>query len=103
VKSYTRGGKFHESSEINHTEDQQVLVTEEEFPEVKVDFQAITVQLADVDFLHLGQILLVHQLMAQLGFGHMIRQLHHPEMLLYTVGLKSVHFHGNADLTDCCS
>ncbi|NP_001349169.1 uncharacterized protein LOC100384033 [Zea mays] len=39
VKSYTRGGKFHESSEINHTEDQQVLVTEEEFPEVKVDFQ----------------------------------------------------------------
>lgn len=30
----------------------------------------------------------------------MIRQLHHPEMLLYTVGLKSVHFHGNADLTD---
>ncbi|XP_066381522.1 uncharacterized protein [Miscanthus floridulus] len=39
VKSYTRGGKFHESSEISHTEDEQVLVTEEDFPEVKVDFQ----------------------------------------------------------------
>lgn len=30
----------------------------------------------------------------------MIHQHHHPEMLLYTVGLKSVHFLGNADLTD---
>ncbi|CAD6205320.1 unnamed protein product [Miscanthus lutarioriparius] len=39
VRSYTRGGKFHESSEISHTEGEQVLVTEEDFPEVKVDFQ----------------------------------------------------------------
>ncbi|OEL35792.1 hypothetical protein BAE44_0003190 [Dichanthelium oligosanthes] len=39
VKYSTRGGKFHESSEISHTEDEQVLATEEDFPEVKVDFQ----------------------------------------------------------------
>ncbi|CAN6304887.1 unnamed protein product [Urochloa humidicola] len=39
VKSSKRGGKFHETSEISHTEDEQVLVTEEDFPEVKVDFQ----------------------------------------------------------------
>ncbi|KAF8672757.1 hypothetical protein HU200_049454 [Digitaria exilis] len=37
--SSTRSGKLHESSEIRHTEDEQVLMTEEDFPEVKVDFQ----------------------------------------------------------------
>uniref|UniRef100_K3Z795 Uncharacterized protein n=1 Tax=Setaria italica TaxID=4555 RepID=K3Z795_SETIT len=39
VKSSSRGGKLHESSEIIHTEDEQILFTEEDFPEVKVDFQ----------------------------------------------------------------
>ncbi|KAL6883249.1 hypothetical protein ACP4OV_010663 [Aristida adscensionis] len=47
-------------------ENEQVLVTDEDFPEVKVDFQAITVQLAAVVFLHLARILLVHQLMVQI-------------------------------------
>lgn len=103
MKSSTRGGKFHDSSEISHTEDEQTLVTEEDFPEVKVDFQAITVRLADVGFLQLARISLVHRLMVQLGSGHMIHQHHHPKMPQYTVGLKSVHFLGNADLTDCCS
>ncbi|KAG2537569.1 WD repeat-containing protein 91-like [Panicum virgatum] len=39
VKYSTRDGKFHESSEIRHTEDEQVLVTEEDFPKVRVGFQ----------------------------------------------------------------
>ncbi|XP_062205461.1 uncharacterized protein LOC133907432 [Phragmites australis] len=39
VKSSTRDGKFQESSQISHSENAQVLVTEEDFPEVKVDFQ----------------------------------------------------------------
>ncbi|KAG2548516.1 WD repeat-containing protein 91 homolog [Panicum virgatum] len=38
VKSSTRDGKFHESSQIRHTEE-QFLVTEEDFPEVRVGFQ----------------------------------------------------------------
>ncbi|KAJ1295220.1 hypothetical protein BS78_01G207600 [Paspalum vaginatum] len=39
MKSLTRRGKVHASSEITNTEDEQVLVIEEDFPEVKVDFQ----------------------------------------------------------------
>lgn len=46
-------------------ENEQILVTEDDFPEVKVDFQAITVQLAAVDFLHLDQMLQVLPLMVQ--------------------------------------
>ncbi|KAL6641069.1 hypothetical protein ACP70R_019250 [Stipagrostis hirtigluma subsp. patula] len=39
VKSSTRGAEFHRSSQISHSENEQLLVTEEDFPEVKVDFQ----------------------------------------------------------------
>ncbi|XP_062200672.1 uncharacterized protein LOC133903351 [Phragmites australis] len=39
VESSTRGGKSHKSSQLSHSENEQVLVTEEDFPEVKVDFQ----------------------------------------------------------------
>lgn len=39
VKSSTRDGKFHESSQMTHAENDHILVTDEDFPEVKVDFQ----------------------------------------------------------------
>ncbi|XP_006654240.1 WD repeat-containing protein 91 homolog [Oryza brachyantha] len=39
VKSSTRDEKLHKSSQINNAENEHILVTEDDFPEVKVDFQ----------------------------------------------------------------
>ncbi|KAG8088696.1 hypothetical protein GUJ93_ZPchr0010g11111 [Zizania palustris] len=39
AKSSTRDGKLHESSQISNAENGQIVVTEDDFPEVKVDFQ----------------------------------------------------------------
>lgn len=39
VKSSTRDEKLHKSFQISNAENEQILVTEDDFPEVKVDFQ----------------------------------------------------------------
>ncbi|KAF0900615.1 hypothetical protein E2562_033132 [Oryza meyeriana var. granulata] len=39
AKSSTRDMKLHKSSQISNAENKQILVTEDDFPEVKVDFQ----------------------------------------------------------------
>ncbi|XP_003574046.2 WD repeat-containing protein 91 homolog [Brachypodium distachyon] len=39
AKSSSRDGKLRESSQLSHSDNDQILVTEEDFPEVKVDFQ----------------------------------------------------------------
>lgn len=44
AKSSTRDGELHGSSQMSNADNEQILATEEDFPEVKVGFQAITVQ-----------------------------------------------------------
>uniref|UniRef100_A0A0E0PKA8 Anaphase-promoting complex subunit 4-like WD40 domain-containing protein n=1 Tax=Oryza rufipogon TaxID=4529 RepID=A0A0E0PKA8_ORYRU len=41
VKSSTRDEKLHKSFQISNAENEQILVTEDDFPEVKVDFQLL--------------------------------------------------------------
>uniref|UniRef100_A0A0E0PKA9 Anaphase-promoting complex subunit 4-like WD40 domain-containing protein n=1 Tax=Oryza rufipogon TaxID=4529 RepID=A0A0E0PKA9_ORYRU len=41
VKSSTRDEKLHKSFQISNAENEQILVTEDDFPEVKVDFQTV--------------------------------------------------------------
>jgi len=44
AKSSTRDGELHGSFQTSNADNEQILVIEEDFPEVKVGFQAITVQ-----------------------------------------------------------